>query len=173
MDITIALAQPDESKAISTLARETFILACADDSDENDLEKHITSKLSANAFLHLINRNDASVFVAKNNEELAGYMVLIFSEKTPKELPKGKCLQLQKLYIASIYHGTGIAKELVHKMKHVIIDAGFSHAWLTVFNGNQRAIKFYVKMGFKIIGTTEFHVGNDIQKDYLMALDIS
>ncbi len=57
-------------------------------------------------------------------------------------------------------------------MKEVLAIAtegpGRSSLWLSVFSGNERAISFYRKCGFRIAGVQDFLVGTDCQSDYLM-----
>jgi ribosomal protein S18 acetylase RimI-like enzyme len=40
--------------------------------------------------------------------------------------------------------------------------------WLSTFSENSRAIAFYKKWGFEVIGETTFLVGSDPQKDVLL-----
>ncbi|OYY07322.1 MAG: GNAT family N-acetyltransferase, partial [Sphingobacteriia bacterium 35-36-14] len=45
--------------------------------------------------------------------------------------------------------------------------------WLGVWEKNSRAIRFYEKNGFKIFSSHLFTLGNDIQTDLLMKLEIN
>ncbi len=40
--------------------------------------------------------------------------------------------------------------------------------WLGVWEHNQRAIAFYHRWGFAIVGTHTFQLGADLQTDFLM-----
>jgi len=44
------------------------------------------------------------------------------------------------------------------------------YVWLGVWEKNERAIAFYTKNGFKVVGHHLFKLGDDIQTDYLMKL---
>ena len=41
--------------------------------------------------------------------------------------------------------------------------------WLGVWEHNRRALAFYRKRGFKVVGAHIFQVGDDAQNDLLMA----
>jgi ribosomal protein S18 acetylase RimI-like enzyme len=41
--------------------------------------------------------------------------------------------------------------------------------WLDVWERNTRAIEFYEKQGFTIVGEQDFVLGSDVQRDLLMA----
>jgi tRNA (guanine37-N1)-methyltransferase len=47
--------------------------------------------------------------------------------------------------------------------------AGATRAWLGVWEENARAIAFYLKSGFKTVGTQSFELGGVMQSDLVMA----
>ena len=57
---------------------------------------------------------------------------------------------------------------LMQEVMAIAADASQAPFWLSVFSGNQRAIAFYQKCGFRIAGVRYFLVGADRQQDYLM-----
>jgi len=52
------------------------------------------------------------------------------------------------------------------------VELGRSWAWLGVWEKNTAAIGFYRRMGFREAGTHTFHMGGEIQTDYIMRRDI-
>ena len=52
---------------------------------------------------------------------------------------------------------------------HEAVAAGCDVIWLGVWEHNPRAIAFYHKWGFKQVGTQTFHLGDDLQTDWVMA----
>ena len=51
-------------------------------------------------------------------------------------------------------------------------EMGYRKAWLGVWENNCRALKFYEKYGFKKIGQHNFLLGNDLQTDYLLVMNV-
>jgi ribosomal protein S18 acetylase RimI-like enzyme len=45
--------------------------------------------------------------------------------------------------------------------------------WLGVWQENPRAIAFYRKAGFGVVGTTAFRLGSQVQDDHVMALELT
>jgi ribosomal protein S18 acetylase RimI-like enzyme len=45
--------------------------------------------------------------------------------------------------------------------------------WLGVWERNDRAIAFYEKQGFRIVGAQDFMLGSDRQRDHVMARDLT
>jgi ribosomal protein S18 acetylase RimI-like enzyme len=51
-------------------------------------------------------------------------------------------------------------------------DLGGQHFWLGVWERNLRAISFYKKAGFVDVGSTDFAVGADRQRDRVLVTGI-
>lgn len=78
--------------------------------------------------------------------------------------------QLSQLYVATDWHGRGIARAL---MDWALATARARRApalLLTVFEENHRAIAFYAKYGFVHVGDYAFPVGRQIDRDLVMRL---
>jgi ribosomal protein S18 acetylase RimI-like enzyme len=61
-------------------------------------------------------------------------------------------------------------------MTHVLVRAeavGSAVLWLGVWERNQRALAFYRKWRFDVVGEHTFKVGDDPQRDLLMCRDMS
>jgi len=44
--------------------------------------------------------------------------------------------------------------------------------WLGVWQENPRAIAFYRKAGFRVVGMTSFRLGSQVQADHVMVLPL-
>ncbi len=78
--------------------------------------------------------------------------------------------QLSQLYVATAWHGQGIAQTL---MAWTIAEAragGAPALVLTVWEDNHRARRFYDKYGFTHIGDYPYPTGNQIDRDLIMQL---
>lgn len=81
-------------------------------------------------------------------------------------------LQLSQLYVASTHHGAGIADALMRWTTDTA-RARFANAlYLTVWEENARAKRFYDKRGFVHIGDYAFKTGTQIDRDLIMRLDL-
>jgi ribosomal protein S18 acetylase RimI-like enzyme len=49
---------------------------------------------------------------------------------------------------------------------------GCDCVWLGVWEKNQRAIDFYQKWGFRVVGSHTFALGEDQQNDFVMELEL-
>lgn len=81
--------------------------------------------------------------------------------------------EIQRLYVVDAWHGKGIAQDLMHACIREMEARGSDVAWLGVWERNPRAISFYRKFGFVEVGDHFFSLGNDPQRDIVMARSIA
>jgi ribosomal protein S18 acetylase RimI-like enzyme len=65
--------------------------------------------------------------------------------------------------------GEKLMRELLEEARR----SGCQTMWLGVWEHNRRALAFYRKWGFKVVGAHIFQVGDDAQNDLLMARKLS
>jgi ribosomal protein S18 acetylase RimI-like enzyme len=80
--------------------------------------------------------------------------------------------ELQRFYVAPAHHGRGVADALMRQALASLGRDRLAAVWLSVYSENSRAIAFYKKWGFHVVGTQEVLVGADRQKDFLMRRDL-
>jgi ribosomal protein S18 acetylase RimI-like enzyme len=74
-------------------------------------------------------------------------------------------MELQQIYVVSDWHGTGVADRL---MEWGVTAAGAHRApelYLTVFDHNNRAKRFYARHGFEEVGRCIFRLGDRCDDD--------
>jgi ribosomal protein S18 acetylase RimI-like enzyme len=114
---------------------------------------------------------NAALFVAENADQLVGYVVIFRTSPNP-QIEDAAPAELRKLYVAPAHHGRGVADELMRRALASLEPGRSSTVWVGVYAENPRAIAFYRKWNFHVVGTYEFLVGADRQKDFLMRRDL-
>ncbi|GHA69514.1 GNAT family N-acetyltransferase [Pontibacter akesuensis] len=110
------------------------------------------------------------VLVEASGEAIA-YMKL-YKGEAPMEIKGNKPLQVSRLYIAAAWLGRGLGDQLMQKALAKAATEGFDVVWLTVWEHNERAKRFYHKYGFREMGELEFILGQDVQRDLYMQLEV-
>jgi ribosomal protein S18 acetylase RimI-like enzyme len=82
-------------------------------------------------------------------------------------VPAEGSIELSKFYLLQGSHGSGIAAELMRATLAAAAATGAISCWLGVNQRNERAAKFYARLGFKIIGTKRFLVGEQWHDDHV------
>jgi ribosomal protein S18 acetylase RimI-like enzyme len=115
-----------------------------------DLEdyKYSTRREVKNYFKWLLKRDPDGVFILEENGRLIG--VVACDSKWIAE--EESVLEIHELFVLPEYRGTGAGEKLLDIALKYAKKKGLKKAMLWVGKGNKRAIKFYKKEGFKIVG---------------------
>jgi ribosomal protein S18 acetylase RimI-like enzyme len=163
-------ATVDDAVALSDFAAAIFPLGCPPGTDPRDLAHHIATELTPERFRKLIEDSNAMLFVAQMPDHICG-CVLALQSSPHSQIEGDAPAELQKFYVAPAQHGRGVAGELMRQTLASLRRDRLDAVWLSVNCENSRAIAFYKKWGFHIVGTHELLVGSDRQKDFLMRRD--
>lgn len=85
--------------------------------------------------------------------------------RAPASGPAPGALELQQIYVLSGWHGTGVAAALMEWGLAAARAAGAPELYLTVFDHNERAKRFYKRYGFREVGRCTFQLGDRIDDD--------
>jgi GNAT superfamily N-acetyltransferase len=102
--------------------------------------------------------------VAANGEQPIGYAKLS-PLVAPAPAPKPGAMELQQIYVLLPWQGQGVADRL---MEWALDTARAEHApeiYLTVFDHNERAKRFYTRYGFIEVGHCTFKMGDRVDDD--------
>lgn len=165
--LVIRKASTADASALAKLAEKTFRATFGAMNTAENMDDHCQSSYSKEIQFAEIADPDVITLVAEENSELIGYAQLRWgsapacvSGKFPGEI--------QRLYVSSIYHGKGIAGDLMNMVIHEMKLLGKDVIWLGVWELNPRALAFYKKSGFIEVGEHIFNLGQDLQRDLIM-----
>jgi GNAT superfamily N-acetyltransferase len=83
----------------------------------------------------------------------------------PAPKPKKGTLELQQIYVLREWHGRGVAERLMHWALDRAHTLGAPEIYLTVFDHNERAKRFYIRHGFIEVGHCSFQLGSRTYDD--------
>ena len=102
--------------------------------------------------------------VAAVDGEPVGYAKLTPLRAPFPDAAKGS-MELQQLYVRSDLHGAGVADRLMDWSVATARKQGSPALYLTVFDHNERAKRFYARHGFAEVGRCTFRLGDRIDDD--------
>ncbi len=91
----------------------------------------------------------------ESNGEVVGYAKLEMRKSEPCIQTKNP-MYLSRFYLDRSHHGTGLAKKLLDAVNDTATSLGFLSLWLSVWELNVPAVKFYTKHGFAKVGEWEY-----------------
>ena len=161
----IRRAEENDALELSMLAEKTFRDAFAESNRPADMHKHCSSHYGEALQLAEIRDPGRETWVAEAGARLVAYVQLRLDAVAPATSGE---LEIQRFYVDVSHHGTGLAHRL---MAHALGRAealGAAAVWLGVWERNQRALTFYRKWRFEVVGEHTFAVGDDPQRDLFM-----
>lgn len=168
--ICIRRAMTADTEALSAFAAAVFPLGGRPGADPLDLAHYIAAELTVKCFRAWIEDPNAIMLVAEMEDQICGYVLVLRLSPHP-QIEDSESAELRKLYVAPAHHGRGVADELMRQALASLERDRRAAVWLSVFSENPRALAFYKKWGFRIVGTQLFLVGADPQRDFLMRRD--
>lgn len=166
--IAIRVATTADAGAVAALAESTFRETFASTNTEADMDLHCRQTYSESAQASEIADPRMQTLVAEDDGTLAGYAQVRWMD-VPACVAASHPGEVYRLYVSSAWHGKGVAQSLMTQCLTAIARRGCDAAWLGVWEHNPRAIAFYRKFGFEIVGDHVFTVGTDPQRDLVMS----
>lgn len=92
-----------------------------------------------------------------------------FAKVTPLRAPaqgaQAGALELQQIYVLGPWQGRGVAEALMGWAVGLARERDAPELYLTVFDHNQRAKRFYARHGFEEVGRCTFQLGDRVDDD--------
>lgn len=173
---TIRRARVADAPPLSRFAAACFRETYAAMNTAQDMDRYVAEKFSAERQSTEIADPAGAVILAESSNargetELAGYAQLVRGA-----LPAcvaGPAIELSRFYVASTYHGRGLAATLFDAVVAEARALGVPTIWLGVWERNPRAIAFYRKQGFVEVGAHDFVLGSDVQHDLVFTRPVA
>ncbi len=74
-------------------------------------------------------------------------------------------MELRQIYVLRRWHGRGVADTLISWALDTAHTKGAPEIYLTVFDHNSRAKRFYARHGFSEVGHCTFRLGERVDDD--------
>lgn len=168
--IQIRVATPADAIVLSEFAARTFIDTFAADNSPDDTAAYVAATFTPELQAAELADRNAVVLVAADasgGDALIAY-AHVGDGGMPRDVTGQPAVELKRFYVASEWHGRGIAQQLMQHVFTVAVQRGARTLWLGVWERNARAIAFYEKCGFERVGEQPFRLGNDVQTDWIM-----
>ena len=166
---TVRKATIEDVTSLANIAEKTFRATFSADNSTEDMNLHCQKNFGESLQRRELLDQDTVTLLCEDGAVLAGFAQLCW-----KEVPS--CLsaaespgEIRRIYVLEDFHGRGAAQAL---MKASIAEMEVRKSevvWLGVWEKNPRAIAFYKKLSFTEVGEHEFYLGNDRQRDIIMA----
>jgi len=172
MNIIIRQATVTDAQLLTDLGARSFLEAYNDVKAAKDLNDYITTAFVKNEIESSIKNNQTIFLIAYCDDEAVGYVKLRWDRTHPNLSNNEMNVELERIYVLRNYWKHKIGAALMTEAIQFSKTKSYDYLWLGVWQKNNRAIDFYLKMSFEIFGTKKFYVGEEENDDYVMRLKL-
>lgn len=167
-EFRIRPAKAEDAGALGQIGAATFLESYTEIIDGPDMVAHCARQHSPAVYGEYLSDAACAVWIA---EYAATGAPVGYAVNCPPDLPVATepgDVELKRIYCFSRFHGAGIGQSL---MQAAIDDArarGAPRLLLGTYQDNHRAIAFYKRHGFALVGTRQFQVGTKLFDDIVL-----
>ena len=167
MTLVIREATVDDAILIASISHQTFYDTFSPYNSMQDMDKFLNQQFTKGKLILEVGAKQNIFLLAYNGDSVAGY-VKIRDDRVPLSMGKVSALEIARLYAMTDQIGKGVGSQLMQSCLQIAKEKNKEWLWLGVWEKNQRAIDFYMKWGFEKFDETDFLLGDDMQRDWLM-----
>ena len=162
------LAEAADAAMLGEFMARNFLAAYGHCSTHENIQAAIHEHYGEAAQLRQIQDPSRWNLIALHGEQWAGHAQLKSGGDVPAGVAALPAVELSRFYVDTKFHGQGIAQATMARVKARARELGARAIYLSVWQEQPQAIRFYSKEGFTIQGTLVFVVGDDPKDDWLM-----
>ena len=163
----IRRAGPDDAEALARIGVETFCETFAGLYTPADLAAYLAKAYDLERTRADLADPAMASWLVEADGQVVGYATV-----GPCGLPHpevtANCGELKRIYVLRAWQGSGLAAQLLAVTLAWLERDGPRPIWLGVWSGNEKARRFYSKHAFEQVGTYDFHVGEQIDLEYIL-----
>ncbi len=165
--LSIRTATAADAEMLTELAWRTFYEAFAPMNSPENMEAYRRQNFTLQIFSAQLADPRATFLIAEIEVAPVAFAKL-YGGDVPDCVRGFAPVEIERFYVDQQFHGKGIAQSLMQACFDRARQLGHGTVYLGVWEDNHRAIAFYRKCGFEIVGSHVFHMGGEAQNDFLM-----
>ena len=170
MTVAYRTARAADAPALAAMGRRCFEETFGAFFPADDMALHLEQKFGPDALAAEYLDPALRIRMAEADGALAAYVKL-----APIDLPvphEPGALEVKQLYVLAAWQGAGVAATLMDWAVETARAAGAPALYLSVWGRGDRAIAFYRKHDFEIVGHAPFRLGSVDYQDPVMRLTL-
>lgn len=165
---TLRIAAFEDASLLATFGARAFRDAFGEDNAPKDMEAYLAAAFSVEQMEAELKDPASTFLLAYDGGAVVGYAKIKEGE-APACVTGPSPVELVRIYVAQSAIGRGYGGRLMSACLEEAKKRGGATLWLGVWQQNERAIRFYERWTFRKVGTQIFKLGEDEQRDWVMA----
>jgi len=165
--MSIRTATAADAEILTELAWRTFHDAFSPMNSPENMEAYMRQNFTLQKFSAQLADPRATFLIAEIETAPVAFAKL-YDGDVPDCVRSSAPIEIERFYVDLQFHGRGIAHTLMQACFDCARQSGHNTLYLGVWENNHRAIAFYRKWGFEVVGSHVFQMGDEAQNDLLM-----
>ncbi|AXG70501.1 spermidine/spermine N(1)-acetyltransferase [Kordia sp. SMS9] len=168
--IRIEKAVIDDLERIAEIGRITFLETYLPNTPKEAVESFVATAFDLDTLRAEFNIESIHYFIIFSDETLAGYgKIELNAQNEMLETPQ--LTKLERFYVLKEFHGHKLGAQLFNHLVQFSKEQQQRGMWLYVLIANERALRFYTKNNFQIVGEYDFKISETrYNPNYVMYL---
>lgn len=172
MTINIKKCGPENLQLLREISIETFTDTFIHQNSPENINAYLERAFNLNQLEKELSNISSQFFLVYFNKEAAGYLKVNTHDAQSEEMGGDDTFEIERIYIKNKFQKHGLGKYLLKKAMENALELNKKKIWLGVWEKNENAIAFYIKMGFVQTGVHSFYMGDEEQIDFIMTKTI-
>ncbi len=170
--LTITRAQPADLPMLLAFAERTFREAYEHLNNPVDFKLYCDEAFTLEHFGAEMAHPQSAFWLAHIDGQLVAYLKLNF-DRCPPELEGERTVHVERIYVDAPFQGRRIGEKLLDFAHEQARSVGANWLWLSVWQANPPAVRFYERCGYEICGPEYFQLGDDPQLDWVVCKKVT
>jgi ribosomal protein S18 acetylase RimI-like enzyme len=157
---TIVPATIHDSSLLSRIGSQTLLQSHGHSAPAHVMQSYVSEKFSKDAIAKELSDEKNIFYIIYYDGQAAGYSKIIFNQPL-EHIPAKNITKLERLYLLQEYYDLKLGQELLQFNIILSRQNGQAGMWLYVWKENERALRFYTRTGFQIVGDGFFRLTDD------------
>jgi ribosomal protein S18 acetylase RimI-like enzyme len=155
--IEIVKANVSNANLIAQLGQQTFYESHGHSASKTDIDSFVLKYYNVNTLAEEFANPKVNYHIIKYNNTPVGFSKVELNSPN-QNIPETNVAKLARLYLLEDYHGKNLGASLFDFIIKYSKEVGKTGIWLHVWVENKKAIKFYEKSGFNIVGKYDYEI---------------
>ena len=155
--ISIVKAKEKDYFSIANIGKVAVEEAHRDSCSAEDMSEFLENNYNNDAIKEELNDTRNIYHIINYNGNPVGFSKIVLNEEHPNILQKN-ITKLDRIYLLKEFYNLKLGLELLKFNIEFCKKHSQSGIWLFTWVGNKRAVNFYIKAGFTIVGSHQFKV---------------
>ncbi len=156
---------------LTAISHDTFYQTFAPHNKAENINTYVDRAFNISTIEKELSDPGSEFYFAYNDSELIGY-IKINHPGSQTDVNEAGSLELERIYVKAAFQNRGYGGQLMNRTIQMAHTYSCKYLWLGVWDQNAAAIRFYERNGFVKFHEHPFYLGDELQTDHLMKLNL-